>query len=131
MQNERKKPEHRKRISGPCADGLPMNRVRRMRGQADAIERPLEREIICSDRLRLIARVRGAQSTVLWPTSRKITFERGWLVRDPLREPDPTGAIAAEELIEVVQYYLKQLILRLVLKSVSSFYCLKISTLGV
>jgi FrmR/RcnR family transcriptional regulator, repressor of frmRAB operon len=37
-----------------------VNRVRRIRGQVEAIERALEQETGCSDTLRLIASVRGA-----------------------------------------------------------------------
>ena len=37
-----------------------LNRVRRIRGQVEAVERALEQEIGCSDVLQLITSVRGA-----------------------------------------------------------------------
>jgi DNA-binding FrmR family transcriptional regulator len=81
-----------------------MNRVRRIRGQVEAIERALEQEIVCSDMLRLIASTRGAISSLMVEVLEDHIRTQ---VVDPLREPDPMRALATEELIEVVQSYLK------------------------
>jgi DNA-binding FrmR family transcriptional regulator len=81
-----------------------VNRVRRIRGQVDAIERALGQEIGCSDTLRLIASVRGAINGLM---AEVLEDHIRTQVVDPLREPDPIRAIATEELIEVVQCYLK------------------------
>ncbi len=45
-----------------------VNRVRGILEQIEAVERALEREIGCSNMLRIIT-VRAAPSTVLWPKS--------------------------------------------------------------
>jgi DNA-binding FrmR family transcriptional regulator len=81
-----------------------MNRVRRIRGQVEAMERALEQEIGCPEMLRLIASARGAINGLMAEVLEDHIRTR---VVDPLREPDQTRAIAAEELIEVVQCYLK------------------------
>jgi DNA-binding FrmR family transcriptional regulator len=81
-----------------------MNRVRRIRGQVEAIERALERDIVCSDMLRLIASTRGAISSLMVEVLEDHIRTQ---VVDPLREPDPARALATEELIEIVQCYLK------------------------
>jgi FrmR/RcnR family transcriptional regulator, repressor of frmRAB operon len=81
-----------------------VNRARRIRGQVEAIERALEHETGCSEVLRLIASARGAINGLMAEVLEDHIRMR---VVDPLREPDTTRAIAAEELIEVVQCYLK------------------------
>jgi DNA-binding FrmR family transcriptional regulator len=81
-----------------------VNRVRRIRGQVEAIERALEQEIGCSDMLRLIASARGAINGLMAEVMEDHIRTQ---VVDPLREPDPMRALAAEDLIEVVQCYLK------------------------
>lgn len=81
-----------------------INRVRRIRGQVDAIERALETGTACADALRLIASTRGAINGLMAEVME--THIRTQVV-DPLREPDATRAVATEELIEVVQCYLK------------------------
>jgi DNA-binding FrmR family transcriptional regulator len=42
-----------------------LNRVRRIRGQVEAIERALEQEIGCADVMQLIAAVRGAMGGLM------------------------------------------------------------------
>jgi DNA-binding FrmR family transcriptional regulator len=81
-----------------------VNRARRIRGQVEAIERALEQQVDCSDMLRLIASARGAINGLMAEVLEDHIRTR---VIDPLREPDPTRALAAEDLIEVVQCYLK------------------------
>ncbi len=81
-----------------------VNRVRRMRGQFEAIERALENDVACSDVLQLIAGVRGALNGLMAEVVEDHVRSR---LVDPLREPDADRARAAEELIDVVQSYLR------------------------
>jgi len=77
-----------------------LNRVRRIRGQVEAVE--LEHEIGCSDVLQLITAARGAINGLM-----------GEVIEDHIRIHlvGPTAAHhadeAAEELIEVIRSYLK------------------------
>ena len=79
-------------------------RVRRIRGQVEAVERALEAETGCADVLQLIASVRGAMNGLM-----------AEVMEDHIRlhvvDPDPAGdpgrARGAQELIEVVRTYLK------------------------
>jgi DNA-binding FrmR family transcriptional regulator len=78
-------------------------RVRRIRGQVEAVERALEDEIGCADVLQLIASIRGAvnglMSEVLEDHIRLHVADAGL---DHAHRRD-----GAEELIEVVRTYLK------------------------
>jgi DNA-binding FrmR family transcriptional regulator len=80
-----------------------LNRVRRIRGQVEAVERALEQDIGCADVLQLITAARGAINGLM-----------GEVIEDHIRihlvDPtlQPLGvANAAEELIDVVRSYLK------------------------
>ncbi len=81
-----------------------LNRVRRIRGQIEAVERALDQEIGCSDVLQLIAGARGAINGLMAEVMED--HVRAHLI-DPAHEPDMHRAHAAEELIEVVRSYLK------------------------
>ena len=80
-----------------------LNRVRRIRGQVEALERALEQEAECGTVLRLIAAGRGAMNSlmaeVLAGHVRAHVF--------PKASPGSGQADAAEDLIEVVRAYLK------------------------
>jgi DNA-binding FrmR family transcriptional regulator len=79
-------------------------RVRRIRGQVEAIERALQAEIGCADVLQVIASVRGAVDSLMAEVMEDhIRFH----VVDPAREPDSARAKGAEELIDFVRTYLK------------------------
>ena len=79
-------------------------RVRRIRGQVEAIERALETEIGCADVLQVIASVRGAMNGLMAEVMEDhIRFH----VVDPAREPNAQRAQGAQELIDVVRTYLK------------------------
>jgi len=79
-----------------------LQRVRRIRGQVEAIERALDKEIGCADVLQLIASVRGAINGLM-----------GEVMEDHIRDHIVEAASAtqrqhgAEELIDVVKAYLK------------------------
>jgi FrmR/RcnR family transcriptional regulator, repressor of frmRAB operon len=81
-----------------------LNRVRRIRGQIEAVERALEREIGCSDTLRIITSARGAINGLM---AEVIEDYVRMQVADPLREADAERAVAAQELIDIVHSYLK------------------------
>jgi FrmR/RcnR family transcriptional regulator, repressor of frmRAB operon len=80
-----------------------INRVRRLRGQVDAIARALEGEASCSDLLQRITAARGAinglMAEVLEEHVREYLVPAG-------AEADAVQADAAEELIEIIHSYL-------------------------
>ena len=65
-----------------------LNRVRRIRGQIDAVEKALEQEKECSTILLTIAACRGA-ITVSWPRSSKGIF--GFTLSIPMTSRRPNG----------------------------------------
>jgi len=79
-------------------------RVRRIKGQVEAIERALEAELGCADVLMLVASVRGAVNGL---TVELMEDHIRNHVVDPAHEADPERAKGAAELIEVVRTYLK------------------------
>ncbi len=81
-----------------------LNRVRRVRGQIEAVERALENEKSCVDVLHLIVAARGAMNSLM---AEVIEDHIRMHVVDPARERDSARARGAEELIDVVQAYLK------------------------
>ena len=79
-------------------------RVRRIKGQAEAVERALEAEHGCADVLMLVASVRGAINGL---TAELMEDHIRHHVVNPDAEPDTERARGAAELIEVVRTYLK------------------------
>lgn len=79
-----------------------LNRVRRVRGQIEAIERALEDEKGCANVLHLIVAARGALSSLM---TEVIEDHIRLHVVDPARDAERSRG--AEELIEAVQAYLK------------------------
>lgn len=79
-----------------------LKRVRRIRGQVEAIERALEAEDGCTETLQLIAAARGAMNGLM----AEVLEEH---VREHVLETKPTRSRsrAADELVEVVRSYLK------------------------
>ncbi len=77
-------------------------RVRRIRGQVEAIERALENELGCADVLQLVASVRGAMNGL---TAELIEDHLHHHVVEPDNEADRLRG--ADELIDVVRTYLK------------------------
>jgi DNA-binding FrmR family transcriptional regulator len=79
-----------------------LNRVRRVRGQIEAVERALEGEKGCAAVLHLIVAARGAMSSLMTE-----------VIEDHIRlhvvnpSKDAERVRGAEELIEAVQAYLK------------------------
>jgi FrmR/RcnR family transcriptional regulator, repressor of rcnA expression len=79
-----------------------LNRVRRVRGQIEAVERALEDEEGCAAVLHLIVAARGALSSLM---TEVIEDHIRLHVVDPVKDAERTRG--AEELIEAVQAYLK------------------------
>jgi DNA-binding FrmR family transcriptional regulator len=81
-----------------------MIRVRRIRGQVEAVERALKEEHECTDILQLVAACRGAMNGLM----AELVEGHIWFhVLDPDRPKDSPQAAAAEELIDIVRAYLK------------------------
>ena len=79
-------------------------RVRRVRGQVEAVERALDQEKGCAEVLQLVVAARGAMNSLM---AEVIADHIRLHVVDPSRERNQERAKGAEELIEVVQAYLK------------------------
>ena len=81
-----------------------LNRVRRIRGQIEAVERALEAERGCAEILHLLAAARGGMNGLM-----------AEVIEDHIREHVASPAIrdeqertrGADELVEVVRSYLK------------------------
>jgi DNA-binding FrmR family transcriptional regulator len=81
-----------------------LNRVRRIRGQIEAVERALDQEIGCEDIMQLIAGARGAINGLM---AEVMEHHIRVHAMDPEREPNSERAQATEELIDVIRSYLK------------------------
>jgi DNA-binding FrmR family transcriptional regulator len=79
-------------------------RVRRIRGQVEAIERALDGEAGCDQVMHLIAGVRGAMAGLMAEVVED--HVRTHLV-DAEQHPGALNSDAAEQLLEVVRTYLK------------------------
>jgi FrmR/RcnR family transcriptional regulator, repressor of frmRAB operon len=79
-------------------------RVRRIRGQVEAIERALNDEAGCAKVMHLISAARGAMSSLMAEVVEE--HVRTHLV-DSERHPDALNADAADQLVDVVRTYLK------------------------
>ena len=79
-------------------------RVRRIKGQVEAVERALEAELGCADVLMLVASLRGAVHGLSAEVMEDHIRNH---VADPDTDKDPERAKGAAELIEVGRTYLK------------------------
>jgi DNA-binding FrmR family transcriptional regulator len=84
--------------------GKLLARVRRIRGQVEAIERALDAEAECEQVMHLIAGARGAMAGLMAEVVED--HVRTHLV-DVEKHPNALNAEAAEQLLEVVRTYLK------------------------
>jgi DNA-binding FrmR family transcriptional regulator len=80
-----------------------LNRVRRIRGQMDAIERALEEEQGCTTVLQLIAGARGAINGLMGEVIEDHIEQH--VASDALTQPERDEGAA--ELVDVVRTYLK------------------------
>lgn len=81
-----------------------LNRVRRIRGQAEAIERALESENGCAEVLQLIAATRGAINGLMAEVIENHIREH---VASPAIASDAARRKGADELVDVIRSYLK------------------------
>ena len=81
-----------------------LNRVRRLRGQVDAIERALDREAGCTEVMQLLTTVRGAISGIM---AEVIEDHIHMHMIDEDRKPSRSEARAADELVDVLRAYIK------------------------
>ncbi len=81
-----------------------LSRVRRIRGQIDALERLLEAEADCSKTLNLTAACKGAINSLM---AEILEGHIRFHVVAPEAKPSAAQTEAAEEIIDVVRSYLK------------------------
>ena len=81
-----------------------LHRIRRIRGQVEAIERGLDEGAECTDTLHTIAAARGAIDSLLAEVIEGHIRDH---VVDPAKRPTSEQARAAQELIDVVKLYLR------------------------
>ena len=81
-----------------------LHRVRRLRGQVTAIEKALEEEQDCSIVLQRVATCRGAINSLM---AEILEGHVRHHILDPKRKPKTDRSRAAQELIDVVNTYLK------------------------
>jgi len=79
-----------------------LSRIRRIRGQSEAIERALEGERECEEILQLVASCRGALNGLM---AELIEGHVRFHVLSPNQKSLPSQLEAAEELISVVKRY--------------------------
>jgi DNA-binding FrmR family transcriptional regulator len=81
-----------------------LNRVRRIRGQIEAIESAIDREADCSEVLHTISACRGAINSLM---AEILEGHIRFHVVDPDHDPRSERARAAQELIDVLRAYLR------------------------
>ena len=80
-----------------------LNRVRRIRGQLEAVERALDQDASCAAILQQATACRGALNALIAEVVEDHIREH---VMDPLAPRDDPRALAAEELAEIIHSYL-------------------------
>ncbi len=81
-----------------------LNRIRRIKGQVEAVERAIDQEQDCSSILHAITACHGAIKGLM---AEVIEGHVRFHVVDPDRRPTSDQAQAAQELIDVIKAYLK------------------------
>jgi DNA-binding FrmR family transcriptional regulator len=80
-----------------------LSRIRRIKGQTEAIERALEGEVECDEILQLVASCRGALNGLI---AELIEGHLRFHVLNPNQKTQPSQLEAADELMAVVKRYL-------------------------
>jgi DNA-binding FrmR family transcriptional regulator len=80
-----------------------INRVRRIRGQLDAVENALEKELDCTDIMHALAASRGAVDSLM---AQVMEGHIQLHLVDPDDHPTSGQAKAAQDLIDVIKTYL-------------------------
>ena len=81
-----------------------LNRVRRLRGQIDALERALEAEAGCNEVMRLLTAARGAINGIM---AEVVEDHIELHMIDPERKRTRAEQDAADELLDVLRTYIK------------------------
>jgi len=81
-----------------------LNRVRRLRGQVDAIERALEAEDSCTQVMRLLTAARGAMNGMM---AEVVEDHIQMHMMAANRKPTRDEIEAADELVEVLRSYIR------------------------
>jgi DNA-binding FrmR family transcriptional regulator len=81
-----------------------LNRMRRLRGQVDGIERALEADAECSEVMRQLATIRGAINGMM---AEVVEDHIQMHMVDDNRKPTKREIEAADELIEVLRSYIR------------------------
>ena len=81
-----------------------LNRIRRLRGQVDAIERALEAEASCTEVMLVLTAARGAINGIM---AEVVEDHIHMHMIDEDRKPSKSEARAADELIEVLRSYIR------------------------
>ena len=81
-----------------------LNRVRRIRGQVEALERALAEERGCTEVLQLIAAARGAMGSLMGEV---VEDHVRFHIVDPTQKPASKESESAQQLIDVLKPYLR------------------------
>ena len=81
-----------------------LNRVRRLRGQVEALERALEADAGCTEVMRLLTAGRGAINSIM---AEVVEDQILMHMIDPDRKPSRAELDASEELLDVLRTYIK------------------------
>jgi DNA-binding FrmR family transcriptional regulator len=81
-----------------------LNRIRRIRGQLNAVEKAIEEEQACASVLQTLVACRGAMSSLV---AELLEDHVRYHVVDPDKNPSSKQAQAARELIDLLKTYLK------------------------
>jgi DNA-binding FrmR family transcriptional regulator len=81
-----------------------LNRVRRLRGQIDALDRALDAEAGCTEIMRLLTAARGAINGIMAEVVEDHILMH---MIDENRQPSRGEAQAADELVDVLRSYIR------------------------
>jgi DNA-binding FrmR family transcriptional regulator len=81
-----------------------LNRIRRIRGQIDAVERALDAEENCTQVMRLLTAARGALNGMM---AEVVEDHIQMHMMDAGRKPSREEVEAADELVEVLRSYIR------------------------
>jgi len=81
-----------------------LNRVRRLRGQVDAMERALDSEAGCTEVMKLLTAARGAINGIM---AEVVEDHIHMHMIDETRKPSRSEADAANELVDVLRSYIR------------------------
>jgi FrmR/RcnR family transcriptional regulator, repressor of frmRAB operon len=81
-----------------------LNRIRRLRGQIDAIERAVESDAGCTEVMRLLTAGRGAINGIM---AEVVEDHIQMHMVDEKRKPSPSEIEAADELVDVLKSYIR------------------------